>query len=181
MQEGMKSSFTWNAFPAVRSLSLALPSDEYDRLRTGNLKTPAAPHILADQHIVDSHHVVARLLESRTILLIRATRQIRLLRSFQPAHLILLPFAAMGAAIRGLLRFLSLVKEVLFVHIDILPQKAREFRFPCSLAIVSGSIGDFAKLAEVTKAVDARFMSVTPAEIQCIPAHQAQISNRKFL
>ena len=89
--------------------------DKHNRLRTRNFESAAT--LFARQHVVNSDHVVARFLIAHPIVLVGATRRRRLLSSFQPANFVFHPFAAIRTTVGCLLRFLSLVKKILFVHI----------------------------------------------------------------
>src|SRR6266550_2655655 len=91
--------------------------DKHNRLGAGNIKAFAATHILAHKHIVDSHHIVTRLLETRPILLTCAPRNLTLLRALEPANLIVGPLTTMGATKGRSLDFLYLVEEITFVHL----------------------------------------------------------------
>src|ERR1700687_642169 len=86
------------------------------RLRAGNIKALAATHVLAHQHVVDAHEVVARLLKAHSVLLVGAAREIAFLRALQPAHLVVGSLAAMRATIGSSLNFLYFVKEISLVH-----------------------------------------------------------------
>ena len=113
----------------VRSLKSAdrsahskeLTLDKHNRLRTGNFKPATAAHVFARQHVVNSHHVVARLLISHPILFIRAARRRLLFGSFQPTNFIFHSFTAMGTTVHSLLEFLFLVEKILFIHFKLSP------------------------------------------------------------
>ena len=55
-------------------------SNKNDRLGAGDLKTTSTTHISARQHIVDSNHIVPRLLKLRSIHFVCAAWRLRLLR-----------------------------------------------------------------------------------------------------
>lgn len=90
--------------------------DEDDRLRTRNLKSTSAAHVPACQHIIDSHHVIPRLLKAGPIHLICALGRLRFLGPFKPAHIVFTTFSTVRTAISRLLYFFFLVKKVSFVH-----------------------------------------------------------------
>lgn len=69
-------------------------SNEHDRLRRGYLEPFAATHILARKHVVDTDHIVARFLKSRSVVLVQAPRSVFLLGSLHPPDIVIIPFAA---------------------------------------------------------------------------------------
>src|SRR5215213_3346813 len=91
-------------------------SDENYRLGAWDFKAPAAPNISAREHVVDSHHIVSRLLKTRPILFVCAARRLWFPRSLQPPHVVFSAFATVRTAIRRLFYFFLLVKEITFVH-----------------------------------------------------------------
>jgi len=86
------------------------------RLRAGDVKALAATHVLAHQHVVDAHEIVARLLKAHPVLLVCAAREIAFLGALQPTHLVIGPLTAMRTTIGRSLNFLYFVKEIAFVH-----------------------------------------------------------------
>src|SRR5215216_4475222 len=82
------------------------------RLRTGNLKTAATTHVPASQHVVNPHQVVAGLVKTCFVLFVSSAWWLRLLRPFQPAHVIFGAFATVRTAIRRLLYLFLLVKKI---------------------------------------------------------------------
>ena len=98
------------------SLSRRKLSDEDHRLRIWNFKSFAAAYIAARQHIVNAHHVIARLGETRAVLFIGMARRCAFFRASQPAHIILGTLAAERTRERHAFSFRLLVKKVSFVH-----------------------------------------------------------------
>ncbi len=89
--------------------------DEDDRLRIRDLEALAAANILAGKHIVNSNHVISRLTETSSILLVSSGGKLVFFDSSQPTHLIIGTLAAMGAAKLHPLCFRLLVKEIAFL------------------------------------------------------------------
>src|ERR1043165_2815672 len=93
-------------------------SDEDDGLEVRYVEASAAARILADEHVVNAHHVVTRLCELRLLLLVHAARRLPLLRAPKPAHLVVGALPAVRARVRGALRFGFLVEEISLVHMN---------------------------------------------------------------
>src|SRR5919204_939406 len=98
----------------LKAAGTRLASDEDDGLEVGDVEAAAAAR--AGEHVVDAHHVVARLGELRLLLLVHAARGLRLLRPHHPAHLVVAALAAVRAAVVGALRLLPFVEEISLVH-----------------------------------------------------------------
>ena len=136
-------------------------SDEDDRLRTGNFEPAAAADVPACQHIVNPDQIVPRFLKPRPVLLIRATRELRLLRPLQPANVVFSPLAAMGTTVNRLLNFFFLVEKIAFVH-KVLFRSRRL---------------SFAKLAQVSKTINSRLVPVAPAKVQRVTSNETEIAD----
>ena len=97
---------------------MAMPNgkwlNKYDGLRAGDIEAFAA--VLAHQHVIDAHEIIARFLKARSVLLVGAARKISLFRALQPTHVVFGALPAMRATIRRSFDFLDLVKEIAFVH-----------------------------------------------------------------
>lgn len=91
-------------------------SDKNDGLRRWDVEPFPAPNIPADEHIIDADHIVLRVCELCTLLLVQSTRKILFLRAFDPTHVIILPLTAIRARKTCLLYFLPLVEDVTLVH-----------------------------------------------------------------
>ncbi len=95
-------------------------SDENDGLRIWNIEATAATR--TREHVVNAHHVVARPGKPRTILFVSTAWHGTLLRSLQPAHVIVGAFAAVRTTKGGALRLLLLIEKVTFVHACIIQE-----------------------------------------------------------
>ena len=91
-------------------------SNKDDRLRRRDLEPLAAPHVAAGKHIVNPHHVIARFIELRPLLLVQVPRPTLLLGALYPANVVIVPFAAMWARVIRLLGLLLFVENIPFVH-----------------------------------------------------------------
>jgi len=94
--------------------------------------------------------MIQRLLKPDSILLVRASRQLRFLSSLQPPDVILGTFPAMRTTVNRLLYFFFFVKKIAFVH------KTFSLR-PRGLS--------FAELTQVPKTINSCFVTVAPAKI----------------
>jgi hypothetical protein len=74
----------------------SVPLDKDYGLRTGNVETFAAG--TAGQHVVNAHHVVARVLKLPAIVFAGAAWGRRLFGSLQPAHFVIVTGATVRAA-----------------------------------------------------------------------------------
>src|SRR5437763_1325951 len=92
------------------------PSDDDDGLEVRDVEAATAAHVLADEHIVHAHHVVAGLRELRLLLFVHAARRLMLPRAPQPAHLVVAALSAVRASVGGALRLRFLVEEISLVH-----------------------------------------------------------------
>src|ERR1700754_2128485 len=104
-------------------------SDEDDGLEVRYVEAPAAAR--AGEHVVDAHHVVARLGELRLLLLVHAARRLALLCAAQPAHFVVGALAAVRAGVVGALGLRPLVEEVSLVHAAMIAD-ARPSLFKCA-------------------------------------------------
>ena len=98
------------------SLSRRKLSDEDHRLRIWNFKSFAAAYVAARQHIVNAHHVIARLGETRAVLFIGMARRCAFFRASQPAHIILGTLTTMRTRERHTFGFLLFVEKVAFIQ-----------------------------------------------------------------
>ena len=76
----------------------------------------AAPGIRTTDDVIGSNHIIARVFEARTILLVSPGRKSRFLRSPDPANLIVGNLLARRAAQRLRLRFGFLREKLPFIH-----------------------------------------------------------------
>ena len=90
--------------------------DEHHRLRRRYLEASATTHVLAREHIVDTNHIVARLLELGSFVLIDVARSVLLFRPLHPAHVIVVPLPAMRTGKARGFCLLFLVENISFVH-----------------------------------------------------------------
>ena len=88
--------------------------NKYNGLRAGDVEAFAA--VLAHEHVIDAHEIIARFLEAHSVLLVCAACEILLLRALQPTHVVFGPLPAMRATISRSFDFLCFVKEIAFVH-----------------------------------------------------------------
>ena len=124
-------------------------SDEDDRLRTGNFKAATATSVPARQHIVNPDQIVSRLLKARPVLLVSSPRQLRPLCSLQPADVVFGSLPAVRATVRRLLCLFFFVEKIAFVH----------------KALIRSRSLSFAKLAQISKTINSRLVTVAPAKI----------------
>ena len=109
-----------NGGGAYRSLARAAlyPLDENDRLRAGDFEPFAAARVLAGEHVVDAHEIVARSFESEAVLFIGTARRRRFSSATQPTYVILRGLAAVRAGEGRALYLLPFVEEITFLHSD---------------------------------------------------------------
>ena len=70
--------------------------DKHDRLRTGYVET--FPAGTAGEHVIDAHHVVARILKLPFVLFAGASRRRGFLGALQPTDFVIVAGAAVRAA-----------------------------------------------------------------------------------
>src|SRR5258706_9680751 len=92
----------------------SVPLDKHHRLRAWNIKPFAAR--AAGEHVVDAHHIVARVLELAFIVFAGAAWESGFLGTLQPTHFVIIAGATVRATETGGLRFLLLVKKIAFIH-----------------------------------------------------------------
>jgi hypothetical protein len=97
-------------FPAVGWLN------ESHRLDSGDIKPFPAPHILAPNHVVPTHHIALRLGKTGPVAIIGSTRQLGLLSPYQPPQLILTLLPAVRTRHRMFPLFGPLIKKVALFH-----------------------------------------------------------------
>ena len=98
------------------SLVVIFPLDKDHRLRVGYLETAAATGVFARQHIVQAHHVIARIIVPRAIVRPHTARRRVAFDALHPADVIIIALAAMRAGKVGAFGFLSFVKDVTFLQ-----------------------------------------------------------------
>ena len=113
----------------LESARLCSVLNENDGLRAGNLEPAPATRVSTGKHVVNPDHIITRLLKSRAILFVRATRRLRLLRSLQPSDIVFAPFATMRTTVGRFLDLFLFVKEISFVHYE---SFSTNFRSGCS-------------------------------------------------
>jgi hypothetical protein len=181
-----------------------LCSNENYRLRTGNIK--AAATAFTREHIVDAHHVVAGFLKPRAILFIGAARRLLFPGSLKPAHFIFRALATVRATEGRLFKLLLFVKEILFVHglslrafglglwswssvlvfglrslLFALRSSLFDFRFTVSgsrFTVPGSRPSSLAQFPQISKTVDACFVSIAPAKVYRISSNNIQIRDR---
>jgi hypothetical protein len=84
----------------IRSARPSYPClNEHHGLRAGDIETFTAG--TAGQHIVDAHHIVARVLKLAFVLLAGAPRRRGFFSALQPTYLVIVPRATVRAAEAG--------------------------------------------------------------------------------
>ena len=73
-----------------------MPLDKNNGLRAGNIKTLAAG--TASQHVINAHHVVARILKLPFVMLTGASWRSGLLGALQPANFVVVARATVRTA-----------------------------------------------------------------------------------
>ena len=85
-------------------------------LRRRYLESLSTPDISTYQLVINPHHVIARPLESGTIVLIKMPRSIAFLGPLQPPNVIVISFTTERAGITCFFDLLPFVEDVAFVH-----------------------------------------------------------------
>jgi hypothetical protein len=154
--------------PAIRNhRSQSGRSDKHDGLRGRYVKASPAADILAHQHIVDTNHVIAGILKSGEIMLVKMSRRLALFGTRHPSNIVVVTFAAKRAAVIGGLGFLPFIKDIFFVqHRSSTKKKSSRFA---------------RNLSQILKTENPRVVTVGELKIQRVPADHRCRTNRQIV